>query len=65
MPNTGGGKENKGMNEEKVDGLCPGGYEGKMTVPGQCAGQERVQEESEQQPPLATRDNLKKKKEEI
>lgn len=47
--------------EEKVDGLCHGGYEGKATM-RTCDGQARVEEESEQHQHLTTRDNLNKKK---
>lgn len=54
-------EEKKGKTVDKVNGLCPGGYEGNETVPWRCAEQDRVEEQSEQQGPLASMDKLKEK----
>lgn len=55
VPNNGGG-------EDMVERLCCRGYQGKGTVRGGCAGEERERVESEKQRSLSTRDKLKVKK---
>lgn len=45
VPFANGGKDVKGNTQKKMDGLFRAGYEGKNTVPGRCAGQDRVEED--------------------